>query len=175
MLSLDANLLFYAFNSACPEHARAERYLAALGPREDVALSEFILCEFYVLLRNPAVVSRPLSAGEAATVVHGYRAHPRWKIIGFPPASRPLHDELWRQAAAKGFARRRIWLSAGRRSGRGVADRGHEGGRILRSRWAGGVRFSVFGGARPGRGCVRPAGLVHSGAAGGTSARPDGP
>jgi uncharacterized protein len=109
MLSIDANLLFYAFNRACPEHHAASTWLTGVSSREDVALSEFILCEFYVLLRNPAVVRTPLGAGESAEVINGYRRHPRWKIVGFPPLSRELHDSLWRQAAETGFARRRLF------------------------------------------------------------------
>ena len=48
MLSLDANLLFYAFNADCPQQGAAENYLISRTKREDIALSEFVLCEFYV-------------------------------------------------------------------------------------------------------------------------------
>ena len=80
-----------------------------MSQREDVAISEFVLTEFYLLLRNPAVLTQPLTAPEAVAVIQSYRQHPRWKILGFPPTSRELHAELWRQAAVPRFARRRIY------------------------------------------------------------------
>jgi len=35
--------------------------------------------------------------------------HPRWRLIGFPTESRPLHDALWQKARAKDFAFRKIY------------------------------------------------------------------
>lgn len=109
MISLDANLLFYAFNADCPQQAAAEDFLNGLTAREDIALSEFVLCEFYVLLRNPAVLNKPLSPLDASEVIQIYRNHPLWKIVGFPAKSRPIHDELWSMASKPNFARRRIF------------------------------------------------------------------
>ena len=62
------------------------------------------IAEFYRLLRNPAVLKHPLPAGEAVGVIQTYRRHPRWRLIGFPTESRPLHDALWKKARAKDFA-----------------------------------------------------------------------
>ena len=109
MLSLDANLLFYAFNADSPQHKASIQFLEKLSPREDVALSEFILCELYVLLRNPAILETPLSSRKAADVIQAYRTHPLWKIVGFPTTSKALHKELWSLAAKPNFPRRRIF------------------------------------------------------------------
>ncbi|HSH96180.1 MAG TPA: PIN domain-containing protein [Roseimicrobium sp.] len=109
MLSLDANLLLYSYSKAAPEHVAARRFIESLSPREDVALSEFVLTEFYLHLRNPAVLDQPLGAPKAVEVIQSYRRHPRWKVVSFPPAGRELHTELWRLAATPGFARRRIY------------------------------------------------------------------
>lgn len=109
MTSVDANILLYAYSEAAPEHAAAHKFLSTLTSREDVGLSEFVLTEFYLLLRNPAVLTKPLSATEAARVIQRYREHPRWKTLGFPPDSRALHADLWQRAAVSGFARRRIY------------------------------------------------------------------
>lgn len=109
MLSIDTNLLLYAYSEAAPEHDRALAFLTSLSASENVALSEFVLAEFYLLLRNPAVLKKPLSAPEAVQVIQSYRRHPRWKVLGFPPTSRELHAELWQQAALPGIARRRIY------------------------------------------------------------------
>lgn len=109
MLSVDANLLLYSYSEASPHHAAARQFIESLSAREDVALSEFILTELYLLLRNPAVLVHPLTASEAVAVIQAYRQHPRWKIAGFPPTSRELHTDLWQRAAEPRFARRRIY------------------------------------------------------------------
>jgi predicted nucleic acid-binding protein len=77
--------------------------------RDDVALSEFVLSEFYLHLRNPAVLEVPLSPAEAVAVIQRYRQHPRWRVLGFPPRSRDLHAALWNAAARRDFPRRRIY------------------------------------------------------------------
>lgn len=109
MLSIDTNLLLYCYSEASPQHAAARQFIESVSLREDMAISEFILTEFYLLLRNPAVLSQPLTAPEAVAVIQSYRRHPRWKTLGFPPTSRELHAELWQQVAVPDFSRRRIY------------------------------------------------------------------
>ena len=109
MLSVDANLLLYAFNNASPWHDESRAWLTSIQGDEDVAISELILAEFYGLLRNPAVLKHPLPADEAVEVIQTYRSHPRWRLIGFPIESRPLHDALWQRARTKDFAFRKIY------------------------------------------------------------------
>ena len=109
MLSIDTNLLLYAYSEAAPEHDRALAFITALSSSETVALSEFVLTEFYLLLRNPTVLKKPLSAPAAVAVIQSYRQHPRWRIVGFPPTSREIHADLWQRSAAPGSARRRIY------------------------------------------------------------------
>jgi predicted nucleic acid-binding protein len=109
MISIDANILLYSYAAASPFHKPAKSFLEGLSLREDVALSEFVLAEFYLHLRNPAVLAQPLDGSDAAAVINCYRKHPRWKTLGFPPRSRELHDRLWGQAASREFARRRIY------------------------------------------------------------------
>ena len=109
MLSIDTNLLLHAFNEDSPSHAAAYAWLTSLQDSEDVAVSEFILAEFYGLLRNPAVLKHPMDADEAVEVIQTYRRHPRWRLIGFPVESRPLHDALWQKARRKDFGFRRLY------------------------------------------------------------------
>ena len=109
MTSIDANILLYSYCEASPHHAAAKAFLGSLSARDDVALSEFILSEVYLHLRNPTVLDKPLTPAEAVAVIQSYRQHPRWRILGFPPRSRDLHAALWKAAAAPGFARRRIY------------------------------------------------------------------
>lgn len=109
MTGIDANILLYAYAADAPEHAAAHAFLVDLAPREDVAVSEFSLAEFYLLLRNPAVLKSPLSAAAAVKVIDRYRRHPVWRIPGFPPNSRELHDQLWNFARKAQFPRRRLY------------------------------------------------------------------
>lgn len=109
MISMDTNILLYAYCEESPFHAKASLFLSQLADRENVAVSEFILTEFYLHLRNPAVLKKPLSAQEAAAVVREYRRHPVWQILGFAQDTRGLHDSLWKQAGKANFPRRRIY------------------------------------------------------------------
>lgn len=109
MTSLDANILLYCFSRSSPFHERARRFLDELTPRDDVAISELVLVEFYTLLRNPAVLVKPLGAAAAVDVIQAYRRHPRWGLLGFDFDSLTLHEELWPLAADARFGRRRIY------------------------------------------------------------------
>jgi predicted nucleic acid-binding protein len=109
MISVDTNILLFSYCETSPYHAGAKAFLISLADREDVALSEFVLSELYLLLRNPAVLEEPLNPSEAVEVIQSYRFHPRWQIVGFPPRSRDIHAEIWKQAATPHFARRRIY------------------------------------------------------------------
>jgi uncharacterized protein len=109
MLSLDTNLLFYAYATGRPEHAAAKAWLDELSLANDVVISEFVLVEFYRLLRLPALSRHPKSPAAATAVIQRYRAHPRWRIVGFPRDDQALHEDLWRIAARPGFAYCRIY------------------------------------------------------------------
>ena len=109
MISVDTNILLFSYCETSPYHAGAKAFLISLADREDVALSEFVLSELYLLLRNPAVLEEPLNPSEAVEVIQSYRFHPRWQIVGFPPRSRDIHAEIWKQAATPHFARRRLY------------------------------------------------------------------
>ncbi len=109
MFSIDTNILFHAFNEDSPHHDSAYDWLISIQRDEDVAISEFILAEFYGLLRNPAVLKHPLNSEDAVEVIQTYRTHPRWRLIGFPTESRMMHDDLWKYAKEKSFAFRRLY------------------------------------------------------------------
>jgi toxin-antitoxin system PIN domain toxin len=109
MLSIDTNILLHGFNQDSPQQGAAIGWLESVAKEENIGISEFILAEFYGLLRNPAVLKYPLSAQEAVEVVQIYRSHPRWRLIGFPTESRSLHDTLWQKARARDFAFRRLY------------------------------------------------------------------
>ncbi len=109
MISIDTNILLPAVESGNSDHDRAAAFVELLQERDDVGISEFILLELYCLLRNPAVLARPLTAAAATDVCGTFREHPRWQIIGFPPDSHTFHGMLWPMLREKNFARRRAY------------------------------------------------------------------
>jgi uncharacterized protein len=107
MISLDTNILFPLVVEDHPQHKKAVAFADTLP--DDVAISELALLELYNLLRNPAVMKRPLGPSEAVDACEAFRQHPHWQIIGFPPDSRSFHDAFWPQLRTKDFARRRAY------------------------------------------------------------------
>ena len=109
MLSIDTNILLPAVEVSNPDHARAASFLAALNERSDVVVSELVLLELYGLLRNPAVLVRPLSAPSAVALCQRFRCHPKWRLLGFAERSKEVHDRLWSLLAEPGIARRKAY------------------------------------------------------------------
>lgn len=107
MISMDTNILFPLVVRDHPQHTGAVAFAESLQGSDGVAISEFVLLELYNLLRNPAVMTRPLRASTAVEVCAAFRQHPAWHILGFPPDSRPFHDAFWPRLRAEDFARRR--------------------------------------------------------------------
>lgn len=109
MISVDTNILLPAIETNNPNHGTAAAFLDSLATRDDVAISEFVLLELYALLRNPAVLPKPLSALNAVAACEAFRRHPRWQVVGFPADSRTFHDLFWPRLGEKDFARRRAY------------------------------------------------------------------
>lgn len=106
MTSLDTNLLVYAYNADAEEHGRALRFLSENLENPDFALSEFVLVEFYNLLRNPAVFRTPLSAADAVAKVQELRSNPYWTLL---KGTADVSDAIWSVAATDEFPRRAIF------------------------------------------------------------------
>ena len=87
MKSLDTNVLLYAMNADCAEHERARTLVAeALGEADQWIIADQVYFELYRLLRNPAVLSRPLEAAEAAESIAWYRDHSGWLHCAYEQA-----------------------------------------------------------------------------------------
>ena len=86
MISFDTNVVFAAINADAVLHAKANAFIAslALAERNDVVVSELMLLELFVLLRNPAVLAKPLTAKAAAGICGVFRENPRWQSVGLP-------------------------------------------------------------------------------------------
>lgn len=104
MLSFDTNLAVHAANGASPFHAIAFEFIASLGPRQDVAICELMLVELYLKLRNEKIFPAPLGAAEAVGICRAYRGNGAWMLV----ESAPVMADVWKLAAARGFAMRRI-------------------------------------------------------------------
>ena len=104
MISLDTNLLLYARLAGSPAHAKARAFLESLADNPGVAISELVLVEYYLALRNPVLVDPPLSASAAVSECQFFRCHPRWQLI----ENAEVMEDVWQLASAKSFARRRI-------------------------------------------------------------------
>jgi len=105
MIGIDTNILAYARIEAAPLHVAAAGFLEGLGASQEVVISELVLIELYLLLRNEKVLSPPLSALEAVNECQVLRVHPRWRLVD----SADVMKEVWPIADKEGFARRRIF------------------------------------------------------------------
>jgi len=74
MISIDTNVLLYSLNPDSIWHEAAVRFLRKnLGvPTVRVAITDYVLVELYVLLRNPAVMAKALTAKAARDLVTAY-------------------------------------------------------------------------------------------------------
>lgn len=108
MISLDTNLLLYANNQDAPDFNLARNFLQSLADRKDVVISEFVLIEFYICLRNPAILNSPLSATQAVNLIEHFRRNSNWRVVGFNENSLAIHNQLWVLAKNNHFGRRQI-------------------------------------------------------------------
>lgn len=104
MLSLGTNIAVHAANGASPVHPRAYEFVASLGAQRNVAVCELMLVELYLKLRNEKIFAKPLGSTQAAALCQTYRNNGAWMLID----SAPVMDEVWRLAAARSFAFRRV-------------------------------------------------------------------
>ena len=105
MIGIDTNIFAYARISSAPMHKAAVAFLNSIAECPDVVVSELVLTEFYLLLRNEKILKTPLSASEAVAECQIFRSHPRWQLVD----SAEVMKEVWPIAASEGFARRRIF------------------------------------------------------------------
>lgn len=92
MRSCDTNILLYALNTSCQEHAAARKYFDSVVGDHSFAVCELVLVELYVLLRNPKVLKAPLSAKEAAECCLQLRKNPAWRVIDYDTR---ISDAVW--------------------------------------------------------------------------------
>lgn len=104
MIGIDTNILIYARVKSSSWHTPAVEFLESLRDRQDVAIAELMLVEFYLALRNPVILDPPLSPSAAVAECSLFRNHPHWALI----ENAEVMGEVWSQARKPDFARRRI-------------------------------------------------------------------
>jgi uncharacterized protein len=107
MISVDTNVLFYSLNPDSIWHESAVAFLRQhLGVSSvRVALTDYVLIELYVLLRNPVVMAKVLTAKSARDLVTSYWDIPN--VLRIENAG--VMDEVWKLAGGEDFARRRVF------------------------------------------------------------------
>jgi uncharacterized protein len=107
MISIDTNVLLHSLNPDSAGHELAVRFLQEnLGVSSvRVALTDYVLVELYVLLRNPAVMAKALSAKAARDLVTAYWDVPNVQRI----ENANVMDEVWKLAGSEDFARLQIF------------------------------------------------------------------
>jgi uncharacterized protein len=107
MLSFDTNILLYSLNPDSQYHASAVEFLEQQFSDSTlrIVLADYVAVELYVLLRNPAVMRRPLSAPAARNLATAYWSNPNVMRV----ENAEVMNEVWEAAGSKGFGRRRIF------------------------------------------------------------------
>ena len=86
MKSIDTNILLYAVNRECPEHTQSLQLVrTALQEPHLWIIADQVWFELYRLLRNPAVLSKPLSAEQAVYTIKWYRQQSGWLSCAWEP------------------------------------------------------------------------------------------
>jgi len=104
MVSFDTNIAVHAANSASPLHTRALEFVASLARNREVVVCELMLVELYLKVRNEKIFTSPLGPGAAAALCQAYRSNASWQLVD----GAGIMDDVWRLAAGRGFAIRRI-------------------------------------------------------------------
>lgn len=105
IISADTNLFLYAVNPDSAHYERAGVFFAQAGVESEFIVCELVLVELYMLLRNPAVLRRPLGSGAAAALCARLRRNPAWQHADYEPI---VSSALWHWAGTTTAGFRRI-------------------------------------------------------------------
>jgi uncharacterized protein len=107
ILGIDTNIFLYSLNPSSQWHRAAVQFLQQSFSDKllRVALTDYVLVELYVNLRNPAVMLQPLTAEAARSLVISYLKIPN--VMRIENAN--VMDDIWAMAGSADFARRRIF------------------------------------------------------------------
>ena len=106
MISCDTNILLHAYNLHSNLHETAMKFLSDKAENRDFVICELVLIELYVLLRNPAVIKKPLSGEKAVKICQRYRENHNWRLIDYPGT---LMSKIWDRVSHPDEGRRNIF------------------------------------------------------------------
>ena len=104
MISFDTNIVIYSLHKGMSRHREAYRFLDGLADSKKVVVSEQMLLEVYLLIRNEAIFPKPYSAAEAVSICRTFRENPNWQLV----ECESVMEDVWKHAADFDFPRRRI-------------------------------------------------------------------
>jgi len=105
MISIDTNIFVYAVNADCSLCKTARDFLYSLRTNTDVLLSEYIMVELYMCLRNPAIFEKPLGPAQASGICTRYKENPHWQYGGYESS---ITNEFWKKASMPNVPFRRV-------------------------------------------------------------------
>ena len=103
MITIDVNVLVYAFDADAPEHERYRAWLAgALSGDEPVGILDQVLAAFVRVATHPRILVRPAPLEAALAFATAVRSAPAVLPAGPDERYWSVFDRLCRAAGAKG-------------------------------------------------------------------------
>lgn len=106
MTAVDTNLLFAWLAQDHTNHASAHRWFSGHLEARQLVVCGLCLIELFVLLRNPVLLRKPLSAPQAVERIQTLHLNPIWIQID---CLEGCMEEAWSIASEHAEARRRIF------------------------------------------------------------------
>lgn len=109
MITIDANLIIYAYHSSTPQHFAARRWFEqVVSGAEPVRLAWSTIHTFLRILTHPRIFPRPFSVAEARSLVDEWFARPSVAIL--EPGER--YWDIFRELLVRGQARGNLVMDA---------------------------------------------------------------
>ena len=100
MKSLDTNILLYAINRDCAEYQVCREVVdQALAEPDSWIVADQVWFELYRLLRNPAILQKPLTSEQAVACSQWYRESSGWLQCAWEPALMKELYPFWKNSA----------------------------------------------------------------------------
>lgn len=109
MIIVDANVLLYAHDSSSPRHAAASTwFMATIDSPEQVGFGLVTVLAFIRIATDPRIVSRPLPAAEAISIVEEWLRRPNVSLLA--PSAR--HWQILTEQVDRGQAKGPLMMDA---------------------------------------------------------------
>lgn len=113
MLCVDVNVLVYAANQECEQHADARAWLAAaLTSPEAVVIPDAVAAAYVRIVTDARILPAPVHPDEAFTLIDWIVEHPRAAVLGADDRTREVFRELVSTLGLRGNDVPDAWLAA---------------------------------------------------------------